>query len=316
MAKINITIGIPCFNEEENILPIYKKVKNVISKLNSYQFSLLFIDNCSSDKTREKINFLAKKDKNVKGIFFSRNFGQEASTLAMLNYSNTNTNALIILPCDFQDPPELIPQLIKKWEEGYQVVLNQYTKTDDSYFMTFMRKIFYRLFKLISNIEVPINVSGFGLIDRKVIYSLKSLPEKYRFNRGLMMWVGFKHAFIPCERQKRIYGRSTYNFFDYIRYSERGVFGFSYLPLDLITYIGFVLTFLSFLFIIGYLFIVFLFGNPIKASISLMLAIVFFGGMNVMALSIIGKYIEVIVEESKNRPIYIIDKIISFNKEG
>lgn len=313
--KKKITIGIPCYNEEENVPLIYKRIKEIVKKFNSYQINYLFVDNCSIDRTREEIKKLVKKDKNVKGIFLSRNFGVEASAYAILNYSSVNVDALIIIACDFQDPPELIPQLIKKWEEGYDIVLGKYKKVKDYLFMVFMRKAFYRLFKEISNIEVPTNVTGYGLIDKKIIKALILLPEKYRFNRGLMMWVGFKKIFIPYERQQRYKGKSSYSFFDYLRHSERGVFGFSYLPLDLIIYIGLILTFLSFVFIVGYLFTVYVFGNPINASIPLMLVTFFFGGINLMALSIIGKYVQVIVEESKNRPMYIVDKVIG-SKQG
>lgn len=310
MTRKKITIGIPCFNEEENVEAMYKTVKEIVSRLHSYEFVFLFTDNCSTDNTRDKIRKIIKRDNSVKAVFLSRNFGPEASGAAILG--NTNSDALIIISCDFQDPPLLIPKLIKKWEDGYEVVLGQYSKIEDSPIMAFSRKVFYKLFKKVSSIDVPINVTGFGLLDKKVISALVSLPEKYRFGRGLISWVGFKKTFVKYERQKRINGRSSYNFFDYIKHSERGIFGFSYLPLDLIVYAGFIVTILSFVFIIGYLYTVFVFGNPINAQIPLMLAIVFFGGINLMALSIIGKYVQVIVEETKNRPVYLVDEKINF----
>jgi dolichol-phosphate mannosyltransferase len=314
MNKIkNITIGIPCFNEEKNVLEMYEETSAVIKNIKNYKFNFLFIDNGSTDKTREKISILVSKDKNVKGVFLSRNFGPEASSQAVMDFVEKESDALIMLPCDLQDPPELIPKLIKEWEKGFELVLAQYKKTKDSFFMTFMRKFFYFLFKKISNIDVPVNVSGFGLYDKKVIMAIKSLPEKFRFGRGLSVWVGFKRTYINYERVERQRGKSSYkSFFDYLKHSERGVFGFSYLPLDLMVYLGFILTLFSFLFIIGYLFTVFIFGNPITASIPIMLAVVFFGGINLLALSIIGKYIQVIVEETKNRPVYIVDEKINF----
>ena len=217
-----------------------------------------------------------------------------------------------IKSCDLQDPPSLIPRFIEQWENKYDLVFAQYKKTEDSRFMTFCRKSFYSLFKKISNIDVPINVSGFGLFDKKVVEAIKSLPEKFRFSRGLSIWVGFKRTFVKYKRVGRKRGKSSYTIFDYIKHSERGVFGFSYLPLDVMVYLGFIITVLSFLFIIGYLLTVLFFGNPIKASISLMLAVVFFGGINLLALSIIGKYVQVIVEETKNRPVYIVDEKLNF----
>lgn len=308
-----ITISIPCFNEEKNVAWAYKTIRKIIDKDKRYTYEFVFVDNGSEDKTRIEIEDLIKKDNRVRGVFLSRNFGPEASGQAALD--NSFGDVVILLPCDLQDPPELIPKFIKKWEEGYNIVLGQYKGTQDSFFMTLMRRSFYKLFEKISNIDVPINVSGFGLFDKKVVEAIKLLPEKFRFARGLTMWVGFKRAFVSYQRRERKNGKSSYrNFFDYLHHSERGIFGFSYLPLDLMIYSGFLLTLISFLFIIGYLIISVLFGNPIKASISLMSAVIFFGGLNLMALSIIGKYVEVIVEETKNRPTYIVDEKINFKK--
>lgn len=304
-----ISICIPCYNEEQNILFVYNSLFKIRNKVSSYDFEFIFVDNGSTDKTRELINKLAMKDKKVRGIFLSRNFGPEGSSKAA--FDHVRGDAVIGLAADLQDPPGLIPAFIKKWEEGYDIILGSYTKLEDNIVMTFFRSAFYKIFKSISNIEVPINVTGFGLIDRKVINCLNSLPERYRFSRGLLMWVGFKKIYIPYERRKRIRGKSSYNFFDYIHYSEKGIFGFSYLPLDLMVYLGFILMIFSFLFIIFYLFIVVYFGNPIKASIPILLAIMFFGGIQLMSVSIIGKYIEVIVEETKARPMYIIDKSVN-----
>lgn len=306
-----ISICIPCFNEEKNVEWAYETIKEIIDKDKKHDYEFVFVDNGSEDKTRLMIEKVIKKDSRVKGVFLSRNFGPEASAQAAIDSSNGN--AVITLACDLQDSPELIPEFIKRWEEGYDIVLGQYKKIEDSIFMTFMRKSFYKLFGKISNIDVPINVTGFGLISRNVVNALKKLPEKYRFTRGLLMWVGFKKTYISYSRNDRKNGKSSYHsFFDYLKHSERGIFGFSYLPLDLMVYFGFVITLLSFLFIIVYLITVFVFGNPINASIPIMLAVVFFGGLNLMALSIIGKYVQVIVEETKNRPVYIVDKKINF----
>ena len=305
-----ITIAVPCFNEDKNVYWAFNEIKKIIDKEKKYDYEFVFVDNGSCDNTRTEIKKIIKEDKRVKGVFLSRNFGPEASAQAGLDSSSGHV--VILLPCDLQDPPEMIPKFIKKWEEGYDVVLGQYKGMVDSFFMTLMRKWFYKIFKKISNVDVPINVTGFGLYDRKVIDALKSLPEKYRFGRGLTVWVGFKRTFIPYQRRERKNGKSSYNFFDYLHHSERGIFGFSYLPLDLMVYFGSIITLLSFLFIVGYLFTVFVFGNPINASIPIMLAVVFFGGLNLMALSIIGKYIQVIVEETKARPQYIIGEKLNF----
>lgn len=307
---MKISICVPCFNEEENIVVMYESLKKIANKNKKYVFEIIFTDNKSQDNTRRLIRKLAKKDKQVKGIFLSRNFGSESSGQAALNYANGD--AFIAISCDFQDPPEMINMFIKKWEEGYDVVMGSYTSNQEGFLMTNIRKFFYKILKKIASTNIPVNVTGFGLLDRKVVLALRSLPEKYRFARGLTAWVGFKQTYIPYQRKKRERGKSSYNLFDYIKQAERGFFGFSYLSLDLMVYGGFLLVLFSFLFIIGYLYTVIFIGNPIKASIPLMLAIVFFGGIQLLAISIIGKYIQVIVEETKNRPMYIVEDTVNY----
>ncbi|KKP32573.1 MAG: glycosyl transferase family 2 protein [Candidatus Roizmanbacteria bacterium GW2011_GWA2_32_13] len=274
-----ISISIPCYNEQDNVYIAYETLKKVFTKIRNYDYEFIFVDNGSTDKTRELISKIAKKDKKVKGVFLSKNFGPESSGRAGLDFATGE--AFVGIGCDLQDPPDLIAEFIKKWE----------------------------------NTQIPVNAVGFGLYDRKVVEALKSLPEKYRFERGLTAWVGFKKTYITYERRKRMKGKSSYNFFDYIKHAERGIFGFSYLVLDLMVYGGFTLVFFSFLFIIGYLYTVVVIGNPIKASIPLMLGIVFFGGIQLLAISIIGKYIQVIVEETKNRPIYIVEDTVNLNEK-
>jgi len=310
--KKKISIVIPCFNEEGNIESTYKKIEYVLKKLHSYDFEYIIIDNGSTDKTRDLIRKLIKKDKCISGIFLSRNFGPEASATACYIYATGD--AVIGMAADLQDPPELIPQFIKKWEQGNDIVFGIYTKTEDNIFIYWLRKLFYKVFKSISNIDVPVNTTGFGLVSRKAINAFLSLPEKFRFSRGLLSWIGFKRDYIYYKKNRREKGKSSYNFFDYLHHAERGIFGFSYLILDLMIYGGIIIVFFSFLFVIGYLYTVFVIGNPINASIPLMLAIVFFGGIQLLAVSIIGKYIQVVVEETKNRPIYIVDEAINIRK--
>ncbi|MBI4009319.1 glycosyltransferase family 2 protein [Candidatus Roizmanbacteria bacterium] len=308
MRKL-ISIGIPCFNEEPNVIPCYQALRKVASQLKKYDFEFVFVDNGSLDGTREKIIQVAKKDRRVVGVFLSRNFGPEATPQAAVDHASGD--AFILFEGDLQDPPELIKDLVKKWEQGYQVVVGTRTKIEDNFIMTLARRTFYKIFKKISNIDVPVNAGSYGIIDKKVIQALKALPEKYRFYRGLRSWLGFRTTYIKYKRRERERGKSSYNFIDYIKHAERGFFGFSYLVLDLMVYGGFLLVVVSFLFLIWYLFIVFAYGNPINASIPIMLAIVFFGGVQLLAISIIGKYIQVIMEETKARPVYIVDDTVN-----
>lgn len=302
-----VSIGIPCFNEEDNVMEAYNELKKVTRPISAYDFEYIFVDNRSVDGTRTKIQQLVRSDSSVKGVYLSRNFGPEASSQACFDFAKGD--AVIWFPCDLQEPAELIPKFIKKWEEGYDSVVGIYTKLEDPWTMAFLRKMFYQTMKCIANIEIPINSSGYGLYTRKVVDAMASLSETYRFERGIRSWVGFTTAYCQYARRKRERGKSSYSIFGYIHHAERSVFGFSYLPLDLLIYAGFFLVLLSFLFIIGYICFFLFFGNPIKGAVTILVSIVFFGGINLLALSVIGKYIQVIVEETKHRPTYIVDTI-------
>jgi dolichol-phosphate mannosyltransferase len=303
-----ISIIIPCYNEEGNVPEAYAALNSVTRIIRRYQFEYVFVDNGSSDDTRAEIRKIVKKDARVRGIFLSRNFGPESSTQAGFDFARGD--AVIWYPCDLQEPAELIPKFIRRWEEGFDSVMGIYTKLQDTWAMAFLRKSFYRIMKTISNIDIPTNSIGYGLYSRKVVNAMKRLPEIYRFSRGIRAWVGFSTAYINYERKPRLHGKSSYSLIEYFRHAERSVFGFSYLPLDLLIYFGLILVALSFVFIIGYILFSLLFGNPIKGAITILVAIVFFGGVNLLALSVIGKYIQVIVEETKARPTYIVDTII------
>jgi len=308
MKKKLISIFIPCYNEEKNISLAYQTLTKTTNTIRNYIFEFIFIDNGSTDGTKKEIRNVAAKDKRAKGVFLSRNFGPESSIQA--GFDNARGDAVIGFPCDLQEPTSLIPQFINKWEEGYDSVLGVYMKIEDPLWMIFLRKSFYIIMKHISDIEIPVQSSGYGLMSRRVVDVMNTLPETYRISRGILAWVGFKTAYVTYERKKRMCGKSSYNFFAYIKHAQRSVFGFSYFPLDLLIYFGLLLVLLSFLFIIGYIFFIFLFGNPIKGAVTIVVAIIFFGGVNLLALSIIGKYIQVIVEETKKRPLYIVDAVI------
>lgn len=307
MKKI-ISIGVLCFNEEENVYPAYNELVKTTKKNKKYNYEFLFVDNGSTDNTREKIREIARKDKGVVGIFLSRNFGPESSGQALLDYSSGD--AFVMYEGDIQDPPDLILDFIKEWEKGFDAVVGVREKTEDFFLMAITRKLYYKIFKAISNIEVPVNAGSFGLMDRKVVDAIKKLPEKYRFFRGLRAWVGFKTAYVTYERRRRVRGKSSYNLVRYLHLAERSFFGFSYLPLDIIVYLGLLIVSIAFIWLIGYLFSFFLFGETIKESTLILFSVILFGGIQLFALSIIGKYIQVIVEETKSRPVYIVEEVL------
>lgn len=306
--KKTISIGIICFNEELNVKPAYEELARVANKENKYKFEFIFADNGSTDNTRGEIRKIINKDSRVVGVFLSRNFGPEATTQATLDYASGD--AYICYECDMEDPPDLISKLIDEWEKGYKVVIGIRRKKDDNFLMHRIRKLYYIIFKAMSNIEVPVDAGHFGLLDKQVIDAIKKLPEKYRFYRGLRAWVGFKTSYIKYERKRRIRGKSSYNFLGYIHHAERSFFGFSYLPLDIIVYLGFFIVSISFSWLILYIFTSVAFGQPVKESMLILFSVIIFGGVQLFALSIIGKYIQVIVEETKSRPIYIVEEVL------
>lgn len=308
MKKI-ISVIVPTFNEEENIEFAYRELIKIFRQIPQYDYEIIFVDNFSSDNSKDLLRKIANKDKKVTAIFMSRNFTSEYSSQAAMKH--TIGDAVTVVDCDLQDPPEVILQFISEWEKGYQVVIGIRDKINDTFIMTIVRKLFYIIFKKFANIEMPINAGSFCLLDRKVMDVINSFPEKNRFFRGLRAWVGFKVAKVNYERKARKFGESKNRIRDYLGDAQRGLLGFSFIPLDIITSLGLLLVFFSFIFIIGYLFLVFFYGNPINASIPILTSIVFFGGIQMMAISIVGKYIQIIFEEVKNRPTYIIDEIIN-----
>lgn len=308
IKKKLISIGVICFNEEPNVAPSYQELFKVTSKNKKYDYEFIYIDNGSTDNTKEEIRKIAKKDKRAIGIFLSRNFGPEASTQTSLDYASGD--AFVLYEGDMQDPAEAILEFIKEWEKGFNVVVGIRERIDDSFLMTLIRRNYYKIFRAISNIEIPINAGSFGLLDRKVVNEIKSMPEKYRFFRGLRAWAGFKTSYITYQRRKRQHGKTSYNFLGYIHHAERSFFGFSYLPLDIIVYLGLFIVTISFVLLIVYISTFLLLGQQVNISTLTILSVVLFGGIQLLAISIIGKYIQVIVEETKNRPVYIVEEVI------
>ena len=308
VSKKLISIVIPCYNEEENIARTLAEITRVISGISNYRFEVILVDNGSSDNSVAEMRQAVSRDPVVSAVLLERNFGPEASGLA--GFTHAQGDAVILIMADLQDPPDLIPEFLKRWEEGYQLVLGQVTTNEEGRVMRTVRRWFYAILQRISYIDISSGVTGYGLFDKRVNDRIVAMPERNRFFRGLLAWTGARRCLIPYQRRRRQFGRSYYGFLSYLQHAERGFFSFTTLPLDIITYLGIFLVGLSVMGSLAYIVWVFAFGNPIKGSATLFLAIMFFGGAQIFAVSIVGKYIGIIFEEIKQRPHYLVREIV------
>lgn len=298
-----ISIVIPVFNEEGNISIITERLDDVLNVL-PYSYEIIFVDDGSSDQTLVDIKETATKNQSVFFISFSRNFGHQNALKAGLDMSRGN--CVICMDGDMQHPPALIPTLIKKWEEGYDIV---YTKRDnDNHLPLFKRKsssFFYSLLNRLSDIEIESGTADFRLVDRRIADLLSNFTEADLFWRGLVKWLGFRQIGIDYEPAERKHGQSKYTFKKMMQFALRGITSFSIKPLTVAVYLGFAFSFLSLLYI-PYVLLSEYFGLAVSGWASTIVTIVFFGGLQLMILGIIGTYLGKLFMQSKQRPHYII----------
>ena len=311
MKKISVVV--PMYYEEEVAEECYKRTKNVLNELNNYEHEIIFVNDGSKDRTLEILEQIASNDKTVKVLSFSRNFGHQAAVQAGLKY--TTGDAVVIMDADLQDPPELIKDMVKLWEDGNEVIYAKRKKREgESAFKLFTAKMFYKVLNGLSNVEIPKDTGDFRLADRKVIDVINSLPEHDKFLRGLFSWVGFKQTPIEYERKERFAGKTKYPLKKMIKLAKDGIFSFSAKPLKFVGGIGILSIFLS-IAILVYSLISYKLGlNHLTAGwTSIMVTITFFTGVQLLSLYMIAEYISRIYEESKGRPVYIIDKKINID---
>ena len=311
MKKVSLVI--PMYYEEQVVDECYKRVTNVFNKelKEKYIYEIIFINDGSKDRTLEMLEQLAIKDENVKVISFSRNFGHQAAVTAGLKY--VSGDAVVIMDADLQDPPELIPEMIKKWEEGYEVIYGKRKSRDgESVFKLLTAKAFYSMINKMSDIEIPKNTGDFRLVDKKVVDVINSLPEHNKFLRGLFSWVGFKQYAYEYERKARFAGKTKYPLAKMLKLANDGIIGFSTKPLKIVGALGFFSVIASIVILIyAILSFAYKWNNLTSGWTSLMCTITFIGGAILLSLWMIGEYISRIYEETKDRPQYIIDKTIN-----
>jgi glycosyltransferase involved in cell wall biosynthesis len=311
MAKQNpkIAIVVPCYNEESNISELYARLTEVLDG-NAINFELIFVNDGSKDNTLNELINLYGKDKRVKIINFSRNFGKEIALTAGLDYVSDDSDAVIPFDADLQEPPKIILDLINKYKEGYDVVNAVRSKRDGETFLKkFTSKVFYKIMNKLSDIEIPRDVGDFRLLSRDALCAIKEIRERKRFMRGIFAWVGFKVTSIYYERAPRNAGKTKYNYLKMIDYAIEGITSFSTVPLRLASVFGFIVSFLAFLYAIWISVDKLIYGNPVKGYPSLMVVILFLGGVQLITIGILGEYIGRIYEETKQRPLYVVKKV-------
>jgi glycosyltransferase involved in cell wall biosynthesis len=304
-----ITIITPFRNEEQNIQTFFKEVLSVINNEKGYEFEVICIDDGSSDKTLELLLKLAGRDIRFTVIQLSRGFGKEAALTAGIDYASGN--AVVIVDADGQDPFHLISSLIREWEHGADVVLARRKNRDaDHYLKRKTAQLYYKVHNLLSEVPIPENVGDFRLMDEAVVRAIRNFPEKERFMKGLFAWAGFESKTIDYSRQARSKGQSNFPARKLINFGIGGLTNFSSAPLRLSLYFG-ILTF-GISIVYGFILIIktILFGIDVPGYASIFTAILFIGGAQMLSNGIMGEYIGRIFNESKNRPVYIIKKIV------
>lgn len=301
-----LSIVVPMYNEAENIGPFYERLKKVLDNIGE-PYEIICVNDGSTDATLENLLKLREKDSNIKVVDLSRNFGKEIALTAGLDFSSGM--AVIPIDADLQDPPELIPQLVAKWKEGYEVVYAvRKSRLGESLFKKLTAHLFYRLAEKIMDINIPRDTGDFRLMDRSAVDPLKTMRERNRFMKGLFAWVGFKQFAIYYERDPRHKGKTKWNFFKLLNFAIEGITSFSYVPLRLATYIGLVIALMSFFYAAYIMISTLIYGNPVPGYPSLITIILFLGGVQLICIGILGEYMGRIYNEVKQRPVYVIRK--------
>lgn len=301
---MDISVVIPIYNEEANLTTLFVRLKRVLDELD-VAYELIFVNDGSTDQSLQMIRDLALVHQSVKYIDFSRNFGHQIAVSAGLEKSRGE--AVVIIDADLQDPPELIEQLYKKMKEGYEVV---YAKRKDRKGEDVLKrstaKLFYRLLSRITTISIPLDTGDFRIIHRKIVDILLMMPEKNKFLRGQISWIGFRQTFIEYNREERKAGHTGYTYRKMLRFALDGITAFSDFPLKVVTYFGLLVSGFAFIVTLYALYSRFILKDYVQGWTSLMISLLFIGGVQMIAIGIIGEYLSRINSNIRNRPLYII----------
>ncbi|MDA1646602.1 MULTISPECIES: glycosyltransferase family 2 protein [unclassified Bacillus cereus group] len=312
MQKL-ISVVVPMYFEEEVAQECYNRLKSVMLQ-NNINYEFVFVNDGSTDGTMEILSEIAANDYRTKIVNFARNFGHQVAVTAGI--AAAKGDAIVIIDADLQDPPEVIPELIAKWEEGYEVVYaKRKQRKGETWFKLLTAKYFYKFLNYMSDIDIPKDTGDFRIIDRKIADVFNQMTERNRFIRGMMSWVGFRQTYVEYERDERFAGETKYPLKKMIKFASDGIIAFSTKPLRIVMSLGLLSVLISII-VLLYTITVKVFGHGTQTGwASIMVAITFFSGIQLLGLGIVGQYIARIYDESKNRPIYIVKETINIDEE-
>ena len=310
-----LSLVIPCYNEEEVISETLKRLKEFCAGLKDLDVELIFVDDGSRDRTRVLLKGYAAEDSRIKVICFARNFGHQIAVTAGIDAARGD--AVVLIDADLQDPPEVIHQMIAKWREGYDVVYGTRTeRPGESAFKLATARSFYRLLNKLSDVPIPLDTGDFRLMSRPVVDTLSAMPERDRFVRGMVSWVGFKQIALPYKRAERFAGESKYPLRKMLRFATDGILSFSTKPLQLSIGLGLICAFFSLIAIAYALYLRIFTSTWIPGWTAMMIAVLFIGGVQLVSTGILGEYIGRIYNEIKKRPLYVVQEYVGFVEDG
>ena len=305
MKKISILI--PAYNEEAVLEQLYQRLGTLANNNKAYDFEFLFINDGSRDKTLDIIKDIAEKDNRIAYVNLSRNFGKEIAMAAGFDY--VTGDATVVIDADLQDPPELIPKMIKFWEDGYDdVYAKRLSRDGESWFKKFSSQMFYRILQKTTSIPIQVDTGDFRLLDRRCVEALKQIRESQRYTKGMFSWIGYKKKEITYNRDSRAAGTTKWNYRKLFNFAIDGITSFTTAPLRISTILGFIVSFVAFIFIVVVVLKTIIFSDPVAGYPSLMAVILFLGGLQLLSLGIIGEYIGRIFNETKGRPLYFVEE--------
>ncbi len=308
---MQLSLIVPCFNEEAVLSETHRRLTNVLDRLEGIAYEIIYIDDGSGDRTAERLRELQAEDGRVRVLLLSRNFGHQIAVTAGL--ASATGEAVVVIDADLQDPPEIIPEMVERWRDGYDVVYGLRTdRSGETHFKLWTAKLFYQLLNRVSHVQIPPDVGDFRLMNRRVVDALLAMPERDRFLRGMVSWIGYRQVAVLYERAPRFAGQSKYPLLKMLRFALDGILSFSFAPLRVATWMGFAAMALAFAGIVYAILLRLYTTDWVRGWASIFVAVLFMGGVQLVTKGIIGEYIGRIYEEVKQRPLYFVRERLGF----